>query len=463
MTTTPDEPMSPVDAAWYHMDGRVNPAIVTGVLVTRTPLDVARVQQVCRERLLSFERFRQRVVEHGLPLPVPHWRTLPDFDLDQHLHHVALPAPHDDEALRRLVGELASTPLDRRLPLWQWTLVDRVGRGSALVMRCHHCIGDGGAMMAVAQRLFDGAALPVHARHAAPPAPPRGLLGWLDGLAGGVTAIVGELLRPDDPASPMKGAFGVRQQVAWSRPLALKDVKRIGARRAAKVNDVLVATMTGALRAYLQRRGHDPRLRTLRAMVPVDLRPPARRGRLGNEFGLVILELPIGLARRDQRLAATQQRMDALKRSAEPFAMRVLMDLFGRGPKVLEDVANTLFGSKASVVFTNVAGPMEPVRFAGAPVERLMFCVPHPGNDLGMGISIMSYAGRVTLLVMADAGLVPDPQAITRLFEREFDALLRTASRPETRAPGRHTIRRRTGRPPATTAGRPRRRGRRAS
>jgi diacylglycerol O-acyltransferase / wax synthase len=432
--TKPDEPMSPVDAAWYHMDGRANPAIVTGVLVTRSPLEVARVRKVCHERLLPFERFRQCVVEHGL-LAAPHWRTLTALDLDAHLQHVALPAPHDEAALRHLVGQLASTPLDPSAPLWHWTLVDRVGPGSALVMRYHHCIGDGGAMMAVAQRLFDG--MP-----AAPPRPmrrPPGRGGVLDGLAfavGAIGTLATELLRPGDPASPLKGEFGARQQVAWSRPLALRDIKRIGIARGAKVNDVLVAAMSGALRAYLQRRGIDCGARTLRAMVPVDLRPPARRGRLGNEFGLVILGLPIGEARRARRLALTKERLDALKRSPEAAAMRLLLDLFGRGPKALEDVANTLFGSKASMVLTNVAGPPAAVRFAGAPVERLMFCVPHPGNELGMGISIMSYAGQVSLVVMSDARLVPDPQTLTRLFEREFEALLRSVARTASR-PGR--------------------------
>jgi hypothetical protein len=125
----------------------------------------------------------------------------------------------------------------------------------------------------------------------------------------------------------------------------------------------------------------------------------------------------------------TKRRMDALKRSNQAVAMQALFNLFGRGPKALEDMASLVFGSKASVVLTNVAGPREPVRLAGVPVERMMFCVPHPGNELGMGISIFSHGGHATLTVMADAGLVPDPQVITQGFEREFASLLRQARR----------------------------------
>ncbi len=452
MATMANEALSPVDAAWYHMDGPANPAVITGLMLTRRPLGFARLRRLCSERLLGFERFRQRVVEQGLALPTPHWQTIEPFDIDRHLHHLALPAPHGDAALRRLVADLASTPLDPNEALWQMHLVDGVGQGSAIVMRCHHCIGDGTAMMAVARALFDAeAGTPAAtARRAPRPAAPSALdtvaeaardtLDWvrhpqraLDlalGVAGGAAVLVEELLKPADPPSPLKGEFQARQALAWSRPVALADVKAIGARHGAKVNDVLVAAMTGALRAYLKRRGADVDHATLRAMVPVDLRPPERQGQLGNDFGLVLLELAIGSARRAQRLALTKARMDALKRSPEPMAMRFLMDVFGRGPKALEDVANTIFGSKTSVVLTNVAGPRELLKLDGVPIDRLLFWVPHPGRELGMGISIFSYHGEVVLAVMADARLVPDPEAITTLFGREFDAMLRGLPAP---------------------------------
>ena len=116
MTT---HPMSPVDAAWYHMDGPANPAMVTSVLLTKAPLDFDQVRAVYRQRLGGFDRFRQRVVERGFPLATPHWDDMPHFDIDQHLHHIALAAPHDQAALIRLVNDLASMPLDHSLPLWQ--------------------------------------------------------------------------------------------------------------------------------------------------------------------------------------------------------------------------------------------------------------------------------------------------------------------------------------------------------
>ncbi len=126
-----------------------------------------------------------------------------------------------------------------------------------------------------------------------------------------------------------------------------------------------------------------------------------------------------------QRLIAAKARMDVLKRSPEAVAMRVLFDVFGRGPTALEDAAQGVFGSKASVVLTNVAGPRTRLYLAGVPIERMMFCVPHPGDQLGMGISVLSYRKAASLAVMADARLVPDPWAITEAFEREV-AQMRT-------------------------------------
>lgn len=450
-------PMSAVDAAWYHLDGAANRAIVTALLVTETPLDFGRTRAVLAERLAGFERFRQRVVEAGLAWHTPQWEDVA-LDIDQHVHHAALPAPGNRAALEALVGDLASAALTGDLPLWQAHVVDGVEGGSALVMRYHHCIGDGIAMMNVAQRLFDAApgAAPradLGAAAAAPQAPP---LAWLfetvqrstgalvaatgqalqqaahyalnpgEAVAGavqvvrGAQALVGELLQPADPPSPFKGEFGPRQRVAWSRPLTLHAIRAVGAPFHASVNDVLVAALAGALRGYLQGRGVAVDQVPLRALVPFNLRPAQRAGELGNEFGLVFLALPIGAPNWVARLAAVKSGMDALKHSAEPHAMQWLLDLFGRGPKLLEDQAQRLFGSRASLVLTNVIGPRQALYLAGAAISRMAFWVPHPGDELGMGASVMSYRGKACVSLMADARLVPDPQAIVSAFEREF-------------------------------------------
>ena len=470
----PKRPMTSVDAAWYHMDGPANLALVTGILVTRQPLDFERVKATYTSRLARFERFHQRVVESTLGLTTPHWEDVPGFEIDQHVHHLALPAPHDRKALTDLISDLASTPLDRSLPLWSAHVVDGVNGGSALIMRFHHCIGDGTAMMALSQELFDTSPdTPVG--ELPRPRPPqersiierlltpafdtlewsvRAALTTVDAaidtvnnpqqvidrakvVLAGAGMLVGELLKEPDPQSPLKGEFGMKKRVAWSEPVPLDDIKFIGKRYGAKVNDVLVAAMTGALRSYLAGRGADVDDMTVRAMVPVDLRPPHRALELGNDFGLVVLDLAIRSRKPIERLMTTKGNMDALKRSPEAMAIKTLFNLFGLGPKVVEDLAVDLFGSKASVVMTNVAGPRQSLYLAGVPIDEFMFWVPHPGKQLGMGISILSYKGAASLAVISDAHLVPDPETITTRFHHEFDLMLRAARRrkdPELKA-----------------------------
>ena len=480
-------PMDPVDAAWYHIDGPANLAMVTAVALTKQPLDFDRVREVYRLRLAGFDRFRQRVVETGFPLATPHWQDMPHFDIDQHLHRIALPAPHDMAALKVLFTDIASMPLDREQPLWHVHFVEDVVGGSAVIMRYHHCIGDGTAMQAVVRKVFDAtpdAPLAGRRRRGAASAPADVLFGFdtleraarsalalavdavahpqrtlekLDLVLGGTGVLLSELVKPADPKSPFKGDFGLRKHVAWSTPVAIADVKAIGAPLGATVNDVLVAAMTGALRAYLKGRGVDVNHTTLRALVPVDLRPPECVGLLGNDFGLVLLDLPVAAAKAADRLAQTKARMDRLKRSPEPVAMKFLFELFGRGPKAIEDLATSIFGSKASLVMTNVVGPKDTVYLAGVPVDQMMFWVPHPGKELGVGISILSYRGMASLAVIADAGLVPDPEAITDEFNREFGRMQRAAQRapaaadagapPRTRGTTRTPRRRKPARP----------------
>lgn len=439
--------LSPVDAAWYQMDGPANLAVITGLMLTRQPLDFGAVRARYQQQLLKFDRFRQRVTPRGLGLAMPQWEDMPHFNIDQHVHHIALPAPHDHAALTALLNDLASLPLDRSLPLWQLVVVDQVAGGSAVIMRMHHCIADGTAMMAVMQTVFDAerpkrskASAQAETSTAVTTSPSLGMVDEAAQLLGGVISgagmLVAELLKPSDPPSPLKGEFGLPKRLAWSAPVALAGVKAIAAQYGAKVNDVLVAAVTGALRSYLKQRGTDVNHTSLRAMVPVDLRPPGRADELGNAFGLVILDLAVTSARPEQRLELTKARMDALKHSPEASATNLLLNLLGRGPKVLEDIAEQMFGSKVSLVLTNVVGPQTPVSLTGVPIERMMFWVPHPGDEMGLGVSIMSYCGSVTVSMETDAQLVPDPHSITDAFTHEFDALLATvqpAAAPKTR------------------------------
>ncbi|HYB28388.1 MAG TPA: wax ester/triacylglycerol synthase domain-containing protein, partial [Solirubrobacteraceae bacterium] len=142
--------MSNADAAWLHMDRPTNLMVVNALLLFDEPVDTSRVREILRSRLVEpFPRFRQLVTERRLGVGVPSWEDDPNFDLDLHFHHLALPAPGDKRALEELISDLISRPLDRRKALWDWYLVDGFGGGLAMVVRIHHCIADGIALSRV--------------------------------------------------------------------------------------------------------------------------------------------------------------------------------------------------------------------------------------------------------------------------------------------------------------------------
>lgn len=462
------EHMSSADAAWLHMDRPTNLMVVHAVLWFERPPDWSRVEQVLSVRLVDeFPRFRQRVVESPLPLETPAWEDDPGFTLNAHLHHVALPAPGDQHALQELIADAMTVPLDHSQALWQVHLIDGYGQGSAMLFRMHHCIADGIAMARVMLSLGDdvvdiGIAPRREATRARNPiaelaAPAATALSGARRAAGAVwhesakalshpseavdvaaagrsevEALAKLLSMGSDADTPLRGELGTSRRVAWSRPLALDEIKSVGRAFHATVNDVLLAAVAGALHLYLEQR--DSLVAELRMIVPVNLRPldePLPR-ELGNRFGLVFLPLPVGMHGRRERLAEIKRRMDAIKRSPEGAVMYGLLSAVGLTPAQVERPFVDQVASGGTAVVTNIPGPTETLSFAGVPVRGAVVWAPCSG-DVGMSVSIFSYAGEVTLGLAADAGLIPEPQEIIDALESEF----RVLAVPDEAAPSR--------------------------
>lgn len=430
--------MSAVDSAWLRMDRPHNPMTVLGVLVFDRAPGFRRVRQRVASRWLRFERFRCRPAPDVLGAA---WEPDRRFDLDAHLRRVALPAPAGRRELEVMLSDLAGSPLDGRRPLWQFHYVDNYAGTAALIVRIHHCYADGIALAHAFRSLVDGA--PAVARpHAAPRQPDRPLASaaaWLGSLAvapfdhapvgelaGRTFGIAVELGRlatlPDDPPS-LKRPLGRRKAVAWAEPLALHEVRTVARALGCTVNDVLLAAAAGALGRYLRRPDGPGAPGQLRAAVPVNLRDPAEAGELGNSFGLVFVDLPIGVRAPLARVRAVHETMSGLKASLQPAATLSLLTVLGRLGGAAQDATVELLSRKASLVVTNVPGPAEPLRIAGRQVSRAIFWVPQSGS-IGLGLSILSHAGRVEFGVLADRGLVDDPGALAAGFCEEFEAIL---------------------------------------
>jgi WS/DGAT/MGAT family acyltransferase len=240
--------------------------------------------------------------------------------------------------------------------------------------------------------------------------------------AGAATAFGRLVLRWPDAKTILKGPLGIPKRTAWSGPIPLQEVKDVGRALGGTVNDILVTAVTGALRRYLQVRGQEVDDLAFRAVVPVNLRRPGTEADLGNKFGLVFLSLPVGIADPVQRLRELKRRMDALKDSLEPPVAFGILTAIGMSPEPIQDIVVDMFGAKGTAVITNVVGPKERIFLAGAPLEGFMFWVPQAGR-LGLGVSILSYAGQVRVGVITDEGLVPDPDVIIEALQSEFDEL----------------------------------------
>ena len=460
--------LSSADTAWLHMDRPTNLMVINSLLLFDQPVDWERVTANTQERLLDrYPRFRQRVVESRLPLRVPKWEDDPDFALEHHLHHLALPAPGDTATLQELLGDLMTMPLDRTRPLWHTYMVDGYGDGAAMICRMHHCIADGIAlarvMMSLTDSMPDAGIAPQSVAHDQPRQ--NGLLAGIAGsgtralasagrvasaavqqagdiavhppharqLAGAAvrdaTTLLRLLLTPADAATAIKGDPGVSRRVSWSKPLSLRQIKAIAHRHDATVNDVLLAAVSGALRHYLQDRGSP--VAEIQAMVPFNLRPldqPVPR-ELGNKFGLVFLPLPVGVSGSYRRLTEVHKRMDELKGGRDGAVSYAVLSAAGFTPEPVERRIIDLFSAKGTAVMTNVPGPRTPVYLAGTPVRTVLFWAPTSGH-IGISVSIFSYRGEVTAGLMVDAALIPDPDRIVTQLERELRALAKLERHP---------------------------------
>ncbi len=490
--------MSAIDTAWLRMDRRTNPMTIVSVTVLAEPCTLAAYRRMLAACLLRFDRFRQVPVQDAVGGA---WVDDPYFELEAHVGEIELPGAGTQADLERLVGELAATSFDPARPRWRFDLVPHYRGGSVSIMRMHHCYADGIALV----KLFLGMTSkdPAHdpVGDALPPpahAEDRSLP-WLRGLSGPAADFVAEVLHgsqdlvetalqglrhpldalgeaqksatdvggvaaelaallalPEDPDTPLRGELGTRRQVAWIPPLPLPEVRAVGRALGATINDVLLSVVAGALGRYLREIGTDTTGLVIRATVPVNLRPADEEMRLGNRFGLVLLDLPVGLEHPLERLHAVRAAMQALKGSRQPAATFAVLNALGRLPAALEQVAIDTLSRKASVVVSNVPGPRQRLYLCGKRIAEMYFWVPQSGS-IGLGISILTYVDEVLFGLVADRRRVPDPHRVIDLFGAEFErlALLTVLGAAHARPPP--GTRRPRARRPAKPAAKPRR------
>ncbi len=457
LSLPPREPMSAIDLAWLRMERPTNPMTIVGVLTLASRVRFEDIRALIESRLLSFARFR------SLPQPGltdTHWEADPNFDLDAHLQRLVLPPGAKRPALEAAVSELASNALDPHHPLWQIHVVERYRHGSAVIARFHHCYADGMALLRVMESLTDNVQPSIRSSGDATSA----TAGWLSHLplfgpawsliqqlGGGVldaastslhalahpqetTALaqqaagaVAELARiatlREDPATPLRRPLSTRKHVAWTEPLPLDEIKTIAHVLDCTVNDVLLSTVAGAFGRHLRQQGFDTNGVAIRGLVPVNMRSAAAEPVLGNRFGLVFANLPLGELNPVARVIAVHEDMERLKSSSQPLMSLWLLASLGLLPTAIEEQAIDLFTTKATVVISNVPGVQHPLRLADTRIDQQLFWVPQAGH-IGVGVSLFTYDGSLTFGVMADRNVLPDPAELVDAFTTELEELL---------------------------------------
>lgn len=450
--------MTALDAAFWNLERTGQLLHVGGAYTCEGTLDFERLVDDLRARLHLVPRYTQRAVPVPLALAHPTWEPDPDFDIGNHVGRHVLRPPGDHAQLVSLIGRLFAQPLDRRRPLWEFHQIDGYqGDRSVLFSKVHHCMIDGVSGVQIMSVVFDvtptppPVAPPPPAPRLSPlPSPMTQLARAFDDEAHtavervrGVRALVAEPARAAAeivrtvgslatlsrvflegvPPTPFNGHVSVLRRVVW-QTLDLNAVKAVKNRLGGTVNDVVLATISAALRAYLEAHGVDPDGMELKALVPVNLRTTQEHLKLGNRVSSVVAPLPVGIFDPLERLRQVRAAMRQLKRAGESEQMSRVLDLMALLPPAVQRPLGWLQVQSAPVntICTNVPGPPVSLYVQGKRLETLVPIVPL-AQGVGLAFAILSYADTITIGLTLDPALVHDGDAICDLLQAGFDEL----------------------------------------
>jgi diacylglycerol O-acyltransferase len=461
-----------IDANFLYFETPETPMHVAGFTLYNLPegyqgtfYDNFRALMESRVHLIPV--FSKKLAPVPLDLHHPSWVDDPAVDLDYHIRRETLPSPGTFEQMEDRIAELHSMPMDRTRPLWQFIVIEGMANGQvALYSKVHHAAVDGGAGMVITSVVYDVTREP---RKVPPPQPkaepapnPAGAMGDLVAsvvrqqvnmmraapeFMSAVTNLffpklgrdssLGDLL-PKSPVGSVpsllapKTPFNVSisgQRAYAARSLSLADAKAIGKATGAKMNDVVMAICSGALRRYLQGKGALPK-DPLIAFVPISLREFGNTDINNQVFGMMC-NLATDVADPVQRLRAIQSHSSDSKTVAGSFKDIVPQDYAFFGAPLLLRGLSELYGKSgladllpmaANVVISNTPGPQVPLYGAGAMVDAL-YPVSIPAHGCALNMTVQSYLGDLDFGLTADRRAVPDVKALGDLLVESFDEL----------------------------------------
>ncbi|MGH2913772.1 MAG: WS/DGAT/MGAT family O-acyltransferase [Solirubrobacteraceae bacterium] len=456
--------LTSIDASFLHQEGDAAHMHIGAVLLFEGPApSYADFADHIRGRLHLVPRYRQRLATPPLQTGRPLWVDDPDFNLDYHVRHAALPAPGGEEQLLLLSARIASQQLDRSKPLWEMWLVEGLADDRfALISKTHHALVDGVSGVDLATVLLD--------LEREPSPDDDGLVPWRPHaepsgaelvLAGAVGAInttaelalralaaatrpgasvnllrdalegLGELvwagLNPA-PETPLNVPIGPHRRYAISRQ-RLADYKRVKDAFGGTVNDVVLTVVSGALAEWLRARGLRTEGLEMRALVPVSVRRGDQRGMLGNRLTVMRGPLPVYIEDPVSRLHYIRAAMDGLKESKQAVGAATLAAVNNLAPPTILAQASRLnFSTRLfNLLVTNVPGPQLPLYVLGRRLLHL-FPVAFLPDSHALAVAIMSYDGGLNYGLLGDYDAMPDLDVVADGLDTALAQLLTAAA-----------------------------------
>lgn len=420
-------------------------------------IDIDAVKRAIESVLHRLPRYRQRL--EWIPIENhPVWVDDREFHLDYHIRHTSLPRPGSSEQLKRLSARIMAQELDRSRPLWEtWVVEGLKGDRFALITKIHHCVIDGSAGVDLAQILLSPypeyevgevarwvprsvpsgwtllrdsvwryVGLPLQAVRGFRElrAHTENLSGELLVRARAITELLGWAVRPASE-TPLNGRLGPHRRLDWL-PMRLAEFKAVSKALGCPVNDLVLATVTGAVRDFLMYRRVHPGEIDFRVSAPVSVRRDEERGRMGNRVSSWIVRLPIDEPDPRRRLEAIHAVTGELKASKQALGVEMMMALAEWTPNVLISLGARAASGPINMIVTNVPGPQFPLYMLGAKLLELYPQVPLLENT-GLGVALFSYDGKLCWGFNADYDLLPDLRVFVGCIEASFHELARAA------------------------------------
>src|SRR5271157_3862582 len=457
------------DALFLYVEREGQPLNIAGVSVFEGEIKRADCAAFVESKLPLIPRFRQRVVFPPFDLGLPRWETDHNFDIRNHVRQVKLKHGTEQE-LKALAGKIVSTRLDRQRPLWDFTLARLQGDRTGLVIRIHHCLADGiagvGLLMNV---IMDDSPTPrpippVKRRAKAPEQPKDATAVILNGLAKSYLSLVSGALtlhtgllnmaqqavaNPEGPPAemiqllselatpaerlPFNTVCRGPQKFAWTE-VPLADIKAVKNKWGGTVNDVVLTTVTLAFGRYAEQRGVGLKGRSLRIVIPVNVRGNGSATELGNKLSFVPVPVPLDIRDPQKLLAVVCERVEFLKHARAAEFVGLFGGVLSYFPSAFWANVGPVVGqlplSLCNIICTNVPGPQMPLYLMGHKMLSWYPWVPI-GGLMGINCAILTYNGTAYFGLTGDVHAAPDLGRLEKFVDQSFAELKSIAASPK--------------------------------